>query len=574
MVSLQDFSHQKLSGHSFRGQDLAGANFRGADIRGADFSHANLTGADFTTARSGQQRYSFGLIWVALLGLMLLSGLISGYAGGLIGHLLFGKDPSSAYDQPIFFVISGVLSLIVLGGFSWLAIRQSLGTAFGGLSFVIAVTIAAAAVVGSAESEALIGTILQLLILAAAIAGAFVGEIVTAAGLILWGPKAIAPTGFVYIAAAIPGALEGADLERVPPSLRGLALLVAGVVAFGILGLSLYIGRAAIVRQDNRYIAIQKISLVIASFGGTRFRHANLTDADFTEATLKSVDFRAARLTRTYWFRARQLHCARLEGTCLESTAIQRLVVTQNGQDQNHDYSNLRGINLQNAQLSGISLIGADLSESSLHHADLSRAKLVKTQLYGANLTGACLTGAFIQDWAIATDTLLNQVDCEYVYMRLPTTDNPDAWRKPDNRNETFKAGDFSDFIAPIVKTLDLYRHQNVDPRQMASTFKTLDFYHYQGIDPGAAAVALKQLAEQYPEAGLEVVALEGRGEEKVRLQAVVADDANQSQLSSEYFERYRQISALPYSDIQALLSGMAEKDKRIRSLEQMVESA
>jgi hypothetical protein len=158
--------------------------------------------------------------------------------------------------------------------------------------------------------------------------------------------------------------------------------------------------------------------------------------------------------------------------------------------------------------------------------------------------------------------------------MRLPTKEDPDPWRKPDNRQETFREGDFSDFIAPIIKTLDLYRQQNIDPRKMASTFKTLDLYHYEGIDPSAAAIALKQLAEQYPDAGLELVSLEGRGDEKVKLQAVVSDAVNQSQLSVEYFQRYREISALPYKDIQALLAGIAEKDDRIRSLEQMVNSA
>ena len=97
--------------------------------------------------------------------------------------------------------------------------------------------------------------------------------------------------------------------------------------------------------------------------------------------------------------------------------------------------------------------------------------------------------------------------------MHLPTQEDPDPWRKPDNRNEIFQEGDFTDFIAPIIKTLDLYRHQNVDPRKVASTFKSLDFYHYGGIDPAAAAIALKQLAEENPEAGLEVVALEGTRE-------------------------------------------------------------
>jgi len=108
----------------------------------------------------------------------------------------------------------------------------------------------------------------------------------------------------------------------------------------------------------------------------------------------------------------------------------------------------------------------------------------------------------------------------------------------------------------------------------MAGTFKTLDLFHQKGIDPTAAAIALQQLTEKYPEAGLEVVALQGRGNEKIRLQAVVTGNANRSELSAEYFAKYSQIKSLPFSDLQSLLAGVAEKDKRIGSLEKLLENA
>lgn len=116
----------------------------------------------------------------------------------------------------------------------------------------------------------------------------------------------------------------------------------------------------------------------------------------------------------------------------------------------------------------------------------LNYYELAETQLYQANLTATCLTGAYIENWGISSDTQLDRIQCDYVYMRLPTLDNPEPWRKPDNRNEIFRQGDFADFIAPIIQTLDLYKSQNVDPRK----FKTLDLLHYQGIDPTAAAKA------------------------------------------------------------------------------------
>ncbi|HEY9696981.1 MAG TPA: CHAT domain-containing protein [Trichocoleus sp.] len=69
-------------------------------------------------------------------------------------------------------------------------------------------------------------------------------------------------------------------------------------------------------------------------------------------------------------------------------------------------------------------------------------------------------------------------------------------------------------------------------------------------------------------------MALEGRGEEKIRLQARVTGKADRSTLSAEYFERYQEIASLPYGDVQSVLGAMTEKDERIRSLENMVMTA
>ncbi|MBD2183412.1 pentapeptide repeat-containing protein [Planktothrix sp. FACHB-1355] len=337
--------------------------------------------------------------------------------------------------------------------------------------------------------------------------------------------------------------------------------------------LSNYVGLQAIAGNE-KYSLIRAIAVNLATSKGTSFREADLTDTNFTQAILKNTDFRKARLTRVCWFQAKQLEQARIEGTYLEIPQVRLLVVLKNGQDRSFDYLNLRGLNLQGANLAGASFIGADLSETTLRDTNLSRAKLVQTQLYRSDLTYACLTGAYIQNWAISTDTSFDAVKCDFIYMQLPTRDDPDPCRKPDNKNENFKAGDFADFIAPIIKTLNLYHRQNVDPRRIVGVFRTLDLYHHESIDPSVAAIALKQLAEQYPEAGLKVVALEGRGEEKIRFQARVTGDTDRSRLSAEYFEKYQEIGSLSYGDLQSLLAAMAEKDERIRSLENMVMTA
>ena len=167
------------------------------------------------------------------------------------------------------------------------------------------------------------------------------------------------------------------------------------------------------------------------------------------------------------------------------------------------------------------------------------------------HFTGATLTGIYIGHWNISNETNFCGVKCEYVYTRIPTKENPNPLRKPDNNGEVFTDGDFADFIKPI--------------------FDTLDLYHNQGVDPRAIAISFKELAENNPDAELEIVAMEKRGEEKFLLRAKTLPESDKSELSAEYFETYSQIKALAEQEVKALIT---EKDGRIRSLENMVNTA
>ena len=329
-----------------------------------------------------------------------------------------------------------------------------------------------------------------------------------------------------------------------------LAGAFAGDVAVAVALFSSYIAWRAM-KEDEKYSLIRNIAIVFAAIGGTNFRNATLTDANFMGATLKSTDLRNATLTRTDFSKTKLLNRVCAGKTYLQNTQLRQLLITGQGQDKNFDRQDLRGVNLQTAILTDASFIGADLSEANLQDADLSRAKLVQTQLDGTDFTGTTLTGAYIQDWGITNDTKFNGVRCEYVYMRLPTKENPDPLRKPDNNKEVFADGDFGDFIKPI--------------------FDTLDLYHNQGVDPRAIAISFKELAENHPDAELRIVGMEVKGEDKFLLRAKTAVTANKSELSNEYFNTYNQVKGLPEREIQLLL---AEKDSQIHRLENMVMTA
>ena len=303
------------------------------------------------------------------------------------------------------------------------------------------------------------------------------------------------------------------------------------------------------VKGNQAFRWMLQIAIAIAAKGGHTFRGANLTDADFTGATLKLCDLRGANLKRTRLFEAKGLEFSRLGNTYLANPKIRQLVVTLNGQAQNFDGLNLEGVNLQDGKLQDASFIGANLNHANLRNADLSRAILKQAQLDGADLTGAILTGACIEDWGITGTTKLEGVQCDYVFMRLETKDNPNRLRKPDNWRETFADREFSDFIKPYVDTLDLYHSQDIDPR--------------------AISIALKNLAANHPDEKLMLVAIERRGSNGLNLRFTTAPGANKSELSHEYFTDYARIKKeLPI----AVQLRLAEQDAEIRTLKGTIE--
>ncbi|MBD2254758.1 pentapeptide repeat-containing protein [Nostoc parmelioides] len=510
----QDFSGQNLRGRSFKGQNLEGANFSYADIRSTDFTGANLKnahfskadirgakfinailiGADFSDATAGQKKY--WVIFVIIVSFLLF--WLSGFSYSLVGQLVALNFRIDFLENTAF----NWLAILIIIPFFIITTRQIVILILG-IIFIIAAPLG-------------IVKILQSFNITNPALDVFVGVIV-------------AVIAFLCVVEII-------------------------IVIMQIPIINTYIGwHTWLINKKNNLVQdrIYSFAIAFATTGGTSFRFANLTDAKFIRAKLKATDFRDATLTQTDFFHAKMLYYIRPGKTYLQNIKLCEVLVTRLGKGKKFDHQYLREVNFQKADLKDASFIGTDLSGANLQDADLSRAKLVQTQLNGTDLTGATLTGAYIQDWGITTDTKFDGVRCEYVYMRLPTKENPDPLRKPDNNKEVFADGEFGDFIKPI--------------------FDTLDLYHNQGVDPRAIAISFKQLAENHPEADLRIVGMEVRGEDKLLLRAKTAATADKSQLSAEYVATYNEIKGLPEREIKLLL---AEKDNQIRRLENMVMTA
>ncbi|XGB43249.1 MAG: pentapeptide repeat-containing protein [Nodosilinea sp. LVE1205-7] len=294
-----------------------------------------------------------------------------------------------------------------------------------------------------------------------------------AVGMIMMGSAMGANIGIhVAVAAAQAIATQGVISQKIEATREGVMAATLGCTAA--VGLSSYVSWRA--RQgDQKFTGIWQWAIAFTTLGGTRFQGANLTEADFSQAHLKGSDFRNANLTRTNFYLARQLHQAIVKHTILADPAVQNLVVTHRGQHQSYCGRNLKGANLAGVDLRGADLTAADISEATLTGAWLEQANLTKVQAIATNLQQAQLTGACIEAWNIDSTTQLENVVCDYLYLRHPQQE-----RRPSSG--TFAPGDFAALFQEIIHTLDLIFRNGIDQQAFNYSLHQLHVEN-EGID-------------------------------------------------------------------------------------------
>lgn len=458
----RDFRGTNLEGVDLSGVDLSGIDLNGADIRGTNFSHATLIGANFCRVQAGlPRRWVMGLKILSFLLLAGVEGLLTLANVSWVGRT-FSIGPPSLFAEAWAALVVQITFLVVF-------LRRGVSVAVaiavvvaGALAVAVPIAIAITCSVANAcpvpppsdvvnairftSSGNVFGTLWL------AFAGAFTGTFAAALGF----ASTFAFAGTVAFAGDAAGALALAGalvIASVPAIFIGH---ITGAVISAVAGDSLlvcaYIGWEAL-KGAPRYALIRSAAITFASWGGTSFRGADLTNASFDQARLQSGDFRKATLIRTSWWQTQQLDRARPGKSFLANPQIRALVQTGQGKGLDLSNQNLRGLNLADAQLEGANFRAADLSESNLRWANLSNTNLSHTQLEKTDFTGACLTGATIEDWGISGETNLQGVRCEYAYMRDVAPGDPDQnqRREPNNHAEIFANGDFEQFIQPMV---------------------------------------------------------------------------------------------------------------------------
>jgi uncharacterized protein YjbI with pentapeptide repeats len=503
-----DYSGQNLRGRSFKGQDLTGANFSKADIRGANFTNADLTGAKFNEAIAGTQKLFITFLVIFLFFLSGISGLSSGASGYMAAQFFNNLAIDNQFNSSIaFFVLLSLLLIIINQGIIGLVVGLIITAILVGIFTILGYNNYTASF---SVSGAFAGTLATSIAFVTAyyIAGMFGGILIAIFSIIG------ACIGSFYISAFTKYRILNNTLlvTSVSGNLIGIFAVSCATL------FSVYVAWQTI-KRNNKYSILHNIALLFITFNGTSFHGADLTDADFTGATLKNTDFRAANLTRTRFYEAKKLDFARPGKTILSNPDVLNLLVTLNGRNKSYIGANLRGANLIGGDLKEANFKNANISEATFQEANLEWANLTLTQALGTNFTKAQMTGACVEAWNIESTTILDNVDCRFVYLlEYPKPRTDDRERRPSSGE--FQPGEFTKLFEEVLNTVDLIFRDGINWQAFVNTFKKV------------------QVENQDTE--LVIQSIENKGDGVVVVKVAVPDNANKEKIHSDFTENYQ----------------------------------
>jgi uncharacterized protein YjbI with pentapeptide repeats len=536
---------RNLQGKNYKDRDLTGFDFSGCDIRGTNFTNAILANANFQGATSGLQSYAtFGWVIISCIGSSLLAIMLE-FVGQRAGDRLiykpnFGTTPDE-YGLNIWIaviVFSIFVSLIFTihkGLESSFKITFGVGAVFMSLTVVYTLVKGLARVRVGDSAETIASNAIKFLAAAATgsitafgmgvVAGCIAIAIIIAD--IAKGDRARFLVMFVTVLAGIfIGAIARISQTEISSVFWGGFVVIVSVC------LGYYIASKAL-KDDEKFALVTDIAIFFTCAIGTSFRGADLTDASFKDASLKSTDFRKATVTRTCWSNAKYLARSRLGGTILVDPTVRDLLVTLQGSNGNYVGRNFKGANLVDAVLNDANLTEADISDANLEGASLQYANLTKAQALGTKFDRAILTGACLEAWNTDSNTQLQEAICDYIYLLKNRRE-----RRPSSGN--FAPGEFGKLYQEFLDTVVLI-------------FRN-------GIDWKAFVTAFQKVQVENEDTELEIQSIENKGDGVVLVRVSVPPDANKAKIHSEFTQNYDFALKLVEEKYQGILAGKQEK--------------
>lgn len=257
-----------------------------------------------------------------------------------------------------------------------------------------------------------------------------------------------------------------------------------------------------------------EINFSKANLVQTKFVETDLIEADFSEANLDGANFSRSILSgailnranlQSVTFLGTKLNKAKLNYTNLLNSDLSKAkLVRASLCGSNLNNSILEGTDLSEALLIGTTLnranlinsifSGANVNEASFIEANLTNAELCRIQALGTNFSRSNFTGTCIEDWNINEYTKLQNINCNYIYLK-----SGKKARCPSE--EKFSLGEFSKRFQVAKNITELTFHDNVPWKSFAYAFnesnvQVLDEYggelflrEYKILDDGLVTI-------------------------------------------------------------------------------------
>ena len=159
------------------------------------------------------------------------------------------------------------------------------------------------------------------------------------------------------------------------------------------------------------------------------------------------------------------------------------------------------------------------MSQAVLRGANLKGANLTETNCVGADFTAAKLTAACLEAWNIDSTTILEQVNCDYVFLLEEANNIGSRERRPHNPEANFQPGDFEKLYRQIMNTVEILLRN--------------------GMNPDAFKQAFNQLMGEHPEIDYNSIqSIEKKGED-VLVKIAVPEDTDKAQVERQFLEVY-----------------------------------
>lgn len=502
-------------------RNLGSQNLRGCQIK------QKTVMTDLDSVEAGQTLFTRIALVTFIVVVCFLASFLTGYLGGLAGLwivigfyrlqcilmlivLLFWITIASYKTLSQSLIFATLVAISAIGGLEILVqmhlLKFSPGFFVSALSLVI---VGLTSTVGSFLLLRLSSAVVNILLInAKSIKILIVMLLVIAA---IFGSQAAKNAVFSATSPAIQSAIS--ELSNIERTIANVAKFASAV------GLSLLIAfsswRTNRLRNLpwNHLDVLRDWVLAIGCWGGTSFHNLDLSNVNFTGATLANTDLRAKLLYRTCFRNVIGLNRARVDNQYLDlnNPKVQRLLTQGTSQDRQFHRFNLQGAYLQEAEMREFDLTDADLTGADLQRAMLRDSVLVRTKLSNVNLkgsdlrdsnltdtnltgadcretdlrdaifvraqvarvdfSGADLTGICIEDWSVSSQTNFQNVRCDYVYRKYKNGER--TARYPVDRN--FEAGEFAFLFQQLENELELvFKGEEFDYTALSLTFDRL----------------------------------------------------------------------------------------------------